>query len=66
MNRRWAKEAFYPSLPTINEKKITMNYLNFLQYADGTNSLEKISNFIKMDLKFVKKFRFIAIYTKII
>ena len=54
------KRGLYPSLPTINEKKITMNYLNFLQYADGTNSLEKISNFIKMDLKFVKK-----IYSKL-
>ena len=29
--------------------------MNFLQYADGTNSLEKISNFIKLDLKHVNK-----------
>jgi len=29
--------------------------MDFLQYADGTNSLEKISNLIKLDLKSVKK-----------
>jgi hypothetical protein len=29
--------------------------MDFLQYADGTNSLEKISNLIKLDLNSVKK-----------
>jgi aminopeptidase-like protein len=29
--------------------------MDFLQYADGTNSLEKISNLIKLDLRNVKK-----------
>ena len=29
--------------------------MNFLQYADGTNSLEKISNLIKLELNSVKK-----------
>jgi hypothetical protein len=29
--------------------------MDFLQYADGTNSLEKISNLIKLDLKSVRK-----------
>lgn len=29
--------------------------MDFLQYADGTNSLEKISGLIKTDLKSVKK-----------
>ena len=36
-------------------KKLTSSYMDFLQYADGTNSLEKISNLIKLDLKSVKK-----------
>lgn len=29
--------------------------MDFLQYADGTNSLEKISNLIKLELNSVKK-----------
>ena len=29
--------------------------MDFLQYADGTNSLERISNIIKVNLNSVKK-----------
>ena len=29
--------------------------MDFLQYADGTNSLEKISNLINLDISLVKK-----------
>jgi hypothetical protein len=29
--------------------------MDFLQYADGTNSLEKISSLIKLELNSVKK-----------
>ena len=29
--------------------------MDFLQYADGTNSLEKISKLIKIDLKLTMK-----------
>ena len=32
-----------------------MSYMDFLQYADGTNSLEKISYLIKLELNSVKK-----------
>jgi len=49
------KRGLYPTLSTKNEKKLTRSYMNFLQYADGTNSLEKISNLIKLDLKSVRK-----------
>ena len=49
------KRGLYPTLSTKNKNKLTKNYMNFLQYADGTNSLEKISNLIKLDLKSVKK-----------
>tara|TARA_X000000950_G_scaffold278351_1_gene369118 strand:+ start:9 stop:1301 length:1293 start_codon:yes stop_codon:yes gene_type:complete len=45
------KRGLYPTLSTKNQKKITRSYMDFLQYADGTNSLEKISNLIKLDLK---------------
>jgi aminopeptidase-like protein len=49
------KRGLYPTLSTKNENKLIRSYTNFLQYADGTNSLEKISNLIKLDLKSVKK-----------
>ena len=39
--------------------------MDFLQYADGTNSLEKISNLIKLELNSVKK-KLIVFYLKII
>ena len=49
------KRGLYPTLSTKNEKKLTISYMDFLQYADGTNSLEKISNLIKLKLNSVKK-----------
>jgi aminopeptidase-like protein len=49
------KRNLYPALSTKNEKKITRSYLDFLQYADGTNSLEKISSLIRLKLNSVKK-----------
>ena len=49
------KRGLYPTLSKKNEKKLTRSYMDFLQYADGTNSLEKISNLIKLDFKSVKK-----------
>jgi aminopeptidase-like protein len=49
------KRGLYSTLSIKNENKLTESYMNFLQYADGTNSLENISNLIKLDLKSVKK-----------
>jgi aminopeptidase-like protein len=49
------KRDMYPTLSNNNENKLTRSYMDFLQYADGTNSLEKISNLIKLDLKPVRK-----------
>ena len=49
------KRGLYPTLSTKNENKLTVSYMDFLQYADGTNSLEKISNLIKLELNSVKK-----------
>ena len=46
--------------------KVIQSYLDFLQYADGTNSLEKISSFIKLDLNSVKKMNFILQKNKLI
>jgi len=49
------KRGLYPTLSTKNTNKLTKGYMDFLQYADGTNSLEKISSLIKLDLKSVRK-----------
>ena len=49
------KRGLYPTLSTKNIPKLTRSYMDFLQYADGTNSLEKISNLINLDFKSVKK-----------
>ncbi len=49
------KRGLYPFLSTKKKNKLTRSYMDFLMYADRTNSLEKISNLIKLDLKSVKK-----------
>ena len=50
------KRGLYPTLSKKkNENNLSRSYMNFLQYADGTNSLEKISNLIKLNLKSVNK-----------
>lgn len=49
------KRGLYPTLSQKKENELTRHFMNFLQYADGTNSLEKISNLIKLELKYVKK-----------
>ena len=49
------KRGLYQSLSNKYLKTSTRNYMDFLQYADGTNSLEKISNLINLDLTSVRK-----------
>ncbi|MDA9205669.1 DUF4910 domain-containing protein [bacterium] len=49
------KRGLYSTLSSKNRDKLTRHYLDFLQYADGTNSLEKISNLIDLDIKNIKK-----------
>ena len=49
------KRGLYPTLSTKDRTKENKSYMNFLQYADGTNSLEKISNLIKLDLNSIKR-----------
>jgi aminopeptidase-like protein len=60
------KRGLYPTLSTKKDKKLTGDYMNFLQYADGFNSLEKIANLIKLDLKSVKKINLILKKNKLI
>jgi len=49
------KRGLYPTLSTKDRTKENKSLRNFLQYADGTNSLEKISNLIQINLNSTKK-----------
>ena len=49
------KRGLYSTFSTKNTNKLTGSYMDFLQYANGTNSLEKILSLIKLDLKFIRK-----------
>ena len=49
------KRDLYPMHSTKTEKKLRRSYMHFLQYADGSNSLEKISNLINLNYKDTKK-----------
>jgi len=60
------KRGLYPTLSDLNASKTTRDYMNFLQYADGYNSLEKISNLLKLDLKDVKKINQILLRYRLI
>ena len=50
-----SKRGLYPSLSTKNKKTTSKDFLSFLQYSDGKNSLNKISKLIKLNLKATKK-----------
>ena len=52
---KMGKRGLYPTISKKNENKLVRSYMDFLQYADGTNSLEKISKLIKIDLKLTMK-----------
>jgi hypothetical protein len=63
------KRGLYPTLSNMNDKKSNKKKkinMNFLQYADGTNSLEKISDFVKLDLNMVKKINRTLLKNKLI
>jgi len=48
------ERGLYPTLSIKKRDDITRAYMNFLQYADGKNTLEKISKKIKINLKQTK------------
>ena len=50
-----SKRNLYPTLSVKGKNKHVKNYMNFLQFSDGTNSLEKISKLIRLDYRIVKK-----------
>ena len=61
-----SKRGLYSTLSSKNQNDSTKSYMDFLQYADGTNSLEKISKLIKLDLRQVKKIYSILLKNKLI
>ena len=52
------KRGLYHTLSTKKEKNITKNYMSFLQYSDGKNSLNKISKILNVNDKLAKKIYF--------
>ncbi len=60
------KRGLYTTLSTKNRDKLTGSYLDFLQFADGTNSLEKISSLINLDIRKIKKIYLILKEKKLI
>ena len=54
------KRGLYPTLSNSYYDKQVLARMDFLQYSDGTNSLKKISNIIKVDLDSLKNSRFKA------
>tara|TARA_B100000787_G_C16191843_1_gene298033 strand:- start:1808 stop:3091 length:1284 start_codon:yes stop_codon:yes gene_type:complete len=49
------KRGLYPTLSAGNLNKLTLSYMDFLQYSDGTNSLKKISNLIGVKFEAAEK-----------
>ena len=49
------KRNLYPNLSIKQPKNETRNLMNFLQYADGKNSLEEISKLIKLNFNKTKR-----------
>jgi aminopeptidase-like protein len=64
-----SKRGLYPTLSTKKGNqysKKSINFLNFLQYADGKNDLADISNFIKLSFKQTSKIFKILLKKKLI
>jgi aminopeptidase-like protein len=60
------RRGLYPSLSFGNIDKTTNNLMNFLQYADGKNDMQKISKLIKISLSECNKIYKILCKKKIV
>ena len=49
------KRGLYPTLSVKSKRKKNKMYMDFLQYSDGFNSLNKITKLINLDIKSTKK-----------
>lgn len=61
-----SKRNLYPTISSNKRPKITKNIMNFLQYSDGKNDLNKISKKINVSIKNVKKINKILLKMKLI
>ena len=61
-----SKRKLYPTLSKKNTNYFSDHIMDFLQYADGKNSLNEISILIKKKIKFTKKIFNLLIKKKII
>ena len=52
------KRGLYDTFTTKKEHNIVRNYINFLQYSDGKNSLDEISKILNVNNKLAKKIYF--------
>ena len=59
------KRGLYPTISN-EKKKISRNFLDFLQYCDGNNTIENISKKIKINLRSAKKIFYILKSKKIV
>ena len=55
MNPKWEKEVCTQVYQQRVKKKIIRRYMSFLQYADGKNDLENISNLLNIELGLTHK-----------
>jgi aminopeptidase-like protein len=49
-----SKRLLYPSISLKNKKKLSQNFMNFLQYSDGKNDIKDISKILKLNHKSVQ------------
>ena len=61
-----SKRDMYPKISLPNKKKSLKNIMNFLQYANGKNNLERISSHLKISFSETKKIYNILKIKKII
>ncbi len=61
-----SKRDLYPTLSSKNQNSLTVKYMDFLQYADGTNSLEQLSKLIRLDIKLIKKIYLVMLKNKLV
>jgi aminopeptidase-like protein len=61
-----SKRNLYPHISTSNIPKITKKIMDFLQYSDGKNDLNKIAKKINIKIKEVKKINRILLKEKLI
>ena len=61
-----SKRNLYPSISSNSRPKITKSIMDFLQYSDGKNDLNRIAKKINIKIKEAKKINKILLKEKLI